>query len=205
MEEKRELIVTTEDRILKAAIDLMEKKGFKAVTTKEIAAEAGYSEMTLFRHFGTKKKILESAVERFYHLVDVTNILLKNVSYDLEADLKLVSQTYHWYMNQNEKIIMLAFQERNTIPSLIESLTSNPRDFKAFLIGYFEKMQQLGKVGEIDAEVQAMNFLWLNLGYFFSRFIAGEKVAQVPEEVFINNSVKTFVIGLGVEDTVIRS
>ncbi|WP_218197360.1 hypothetical protein, partial [Pseudomonas sp. 2995-1] len=74
--------------------------------------------MTLFRHFGTKKKMLECAVKRFYHLVDVTNILMKNVSYDLEADLKLVSQTYHWYMNKNEQIVLLAFQERDTIPSL---------------------------------------------------------------------------------------
>ncbi|MCD8508499.1 MAG: TetR/AcrR family transcriptional regulator [Bacillus sp. (in: Bacteria)] len=56
MENKENVHISTEDRILHAAIDLMEQKGFKAVTTREIAIEAGFSEMTLFRHFGTKKK-----------------------------------------------------------------------------------------------------------------------------------------------------
>ncbi|MBU9713841.1 TetR/AcrR family transcriptional regulator [Evansella tamaricis] len=196
MEERNRSVLTTEDRILKAAIDLMEKKGFKAVTTKEIAAESGYSEMTLFRHFGTKKKILECAVERYYHLVDVTNILMKSINYDLESDLKLVSKTYHSFMNKNEQIILLAFQERNTIPSMIESLTSNPREFKAFLMFYFNEMEKRGKISNINREVQAMNFLYMNLGYFFQRFIAGRKVAIVPEDIFIEESVRTFVRGL---------
>src|SRR5690554_4176011 len=199
MEEENKNL-STKDRILKATIDLMVIKGVKAVTTREIALESGFSEMTLFRHFGSKTGLLEAAVDRFYHRIDVTVILEKKVTYDLVTDLKLVSSTYHWYMKQNEQVVLLGFQERNTIPSIIESLTENPREFKTFLIKYFDEMERRGKIGKINKEIQAMNFMWLNLGFFFAKFIAGDKVAQMDEELFIDESAKVFAEGLAKKD-----
>lgn len=42
------------EQILRTAVDLFSKKGFKGTTTKEIAAAAGVSEAMVFRHFENK-------------------------------------------------------------------------------------------------------------------------------------------------------
>lgn len=196
MENREEVYVSTEDRILHAAIDLMEQKGFKAVTTREIANEAGFSEMTLFRHFGTKKRLLETAVEKYSYIPDMKNIFLSNVTYDLEKDLQMVSETYHKYMDKNQKILLLAFQERNTNPSIAAKTATNPKVLKDYLISYFTEMQIRNKVREENPEIMAMNFLWLNFGYFMSQFVAGELVVNMDKESFIKESVKVFVRGI---------
>jgi len=48
----------TRRRLLAAALELSASKGFDATTAAEIAARAGVSEMTFFRHFPTKAAVL---------------------------------------------------------------------------------------------------------------------------------------------------
>ena len=48
---------STEEKILIAATGLIADRGFQGTTTKDIAHEAGVSEMSVFRHFGSKKAI----------------------------------------------------------------------------------------------------------------------------------------------------
>ena len=46
------------DRLREAALDLYEKHGFDATTTAQIAAQAGVTERTYFRHFADKREVL---------------------------------------------------------------------------------------------------------------------------------------------------
>ena len=48
----------TRERLLAAALELFARKGFDATTVAEIAAAAGVTQMTFFRHFGTKEALL---------------------------------------------------------------------------------------------------------------------------------------------------
>ncbi|WP_235020123.1 TetR/AcrR family transcriptional regulator [Ruania rhizosphaerae] len=48
----------TRARLAACALDLFEQHGFEATTTVQIAAAAGVSEMTLFRHFPTKDQLV---------------------------------------------------------------------------------------------------------------------------------------------------
>ena len=45
-------------RLLQAALELYEKHGFDQVTTAEIAARAGVTERTFYRHFPDKREVL---------------------------------------------------------------------------------------------------------------------------------------------------
>lgn len=50
------------DRLLNSAHELFTGLGYRATTTKEIAARAQVAELTLFRHFGSKADIFEASV-----------------------------------------------------------------------------------------------------------------------------------------------
>jgi AcrR family transcriptional regulator len=48
----------THERLLTCALDLFERQGFDATTVAQIAAAAGVTEMTFFRHFAAKDRVL---------------------------------------------------------------------------------------------------------------------------------------------------
>jgi len=48
----------TRDRISDVALRLFEQRGFDEVTVNEVAAAAGVSHMTVFRHFATKEDLV---------------------------------------------------------------------------------------------------------------------------------------------------
>jgi AcrR family transcriptional regulator len=50
------------DRLLKAGHELFTERGYRATTTKEIAARADTAELTLFRQFGTKFEVFDAAI-----------------------------------------------------------------------------------------------------------------------------------------------
>ncbi|RXJ01653.1 TetR/AcrR family transcriptional regulator [Anaerobacillus alkaliphilus] len=184
---------TTEDKILSAAIDLMEQKGYKAVTIKEIAQVAGFSEMTLFRRFGSKKAILDAAVEKYSYNYCMKQIFEEQITYDIEHDLALIARTYQKYMNRNRKIVMLAFQERHFHPEIGQKTAENPRQLKEYLLRYLTEMKERGKINGTNLEATAMTFLWMNLGFFMAQFVAGNEVSPVGLDEFIESSVKLFV------------
>lgn len=53
---------STADRILSAAARVYAREGIEGATTREIAREAGVNEVTLFRHFKSKDKLLAAVV-----------------------------------------------------------------------------------------------------------------------------------------------
>ncbi len=51
------------DRLLHAAARVYAETGFRGATTRRIALEAGVNEVTLFRHFGSKSRLIHQAIE----------------------------------------------------------------------------------------------------------------------------------------------
>lgn len=188
----------TSDRLLFSAINLIAEKGYKAVSTKEIAKEASVSEMTLFRHFGTKQGILEAAIDRFYYSTSMKELFDKNILWDLEKDLLMISEAYHKLMKKNQKVILIAYKEGNTIEGLFEQINKHPRQLKELLIYYFLEMMQMGKMQfEGNVEGLAMSYLYMVYGEFVSRnFVDGHQITAIGSEEFISTAVQIFVRAL---------
>ncbi len=186
----------TADKILLAAIDLMAEKGYHGTTTKEIAAQAGVNEVTLFRHFGSKQKLLEAAFDRFHYGNEMEKLFRERLSGELKADLLFISRTYHRIMNRNRKLIMIVQKEGNNLPERVhERALRHPQQLKRLLTDYFSAMAERGKIVPSRPDLVALSFMWMNYGAFISKL--GENPGpDVTLDDFIEESVSLFVRGI---------
>ncbi|MEH7275486.1 TetR/AcrR family transcriptional regulator [Neobacillus vireti] len=179
---------------MKVAIDMIAKKGFKGATTKQIAEKAGVSEMTLFRHFPNKKKILEAAIDRYYYSFQMKELFEHKLIWNLEKDLLMIAQTYHTIMKKNKNVIKIAIQEGHNVPGLLEQVNKHPRQLKELIEKYLEEMNKRKLIRDCDYELTAMNFLYMSYGLFISRsFVSGEIITSLSEEDVIKGSVHVFI------------
>jgi AcrR family transcriptional regulator len=189
--------LNTSDKLLLAAIDLMAEKGYHATTTKEIAAAAGVNEVTLFRHFGSKQKLLEAAFDRYHYGDEMTKLFQEKLVWELQPDLLLISRTYHTIMARNRKMIMIGIKEGNNIPGVNERASRHPQKLKQLLSEYFSEMKKQGKLrDDVNPDLQALSFMWMNYGAFVTGMSTGGVSAGVSVDEFIEESVRTFVRAL---------
>lgn len=70
----------TKALIIKASLDVFSNKGYVSATTLDISKQAGVSEMTLFRHFGTKNNLF---------ILSIKQAMGDSIIENLEIDLSL--------------------------------------------------------------------------------------------------------------------
>ena len=73
---------STADRILDAAIGLMNTKGYNPVSVREIAKAVGLSEMTVFRHFPSKYAMLMAAMRRAPYAEMIEDVFTTHVRWE---------------------------------------------------------------------------------------------------------------------------
>lgn len=85
------------DRILDAALAVWREEGFRAATTRKVAARAGVGEMTLFRRFGDKASLFGAALAREAEPLAPEGIAPTD---DPEADLRAIVAAYAALLDQ---------------------------------------------------------------------------------------------------------
>ncbi|MFJ9501840.1 TetR/AcrR family transcriptional regulator [Brevibacillus centrosporus] len=197
MEDKQTL--DSKSRLMLAAIDLMAEKGYKGVSTKEIAAAAGVSEMTLFRNFGSKFNLLEKAIDRYHYSIEMTRIFNEKVTWDLRTDLLMFSQMYHEIMDRNRKLFLIVLRDDELI-EIRERAQKHPRKLLELLTNYFAEMQSRNRMIQTDAETQGITFMWMNYGAFMTQLFGASTITKVTLPVFIESSIELFVRGLSIDE-----
>lgn len=184
------------DRLLLAAIDLISERGYNGVTTLEIATAAGLSEKTLFRHFGSKQKLLEAAFDRYHYAEEMKRIFENKLKWELEEDLFIISKSYHEIMNRNRKLIQISIKDEAQMPGFKERLQQHPLQLLEFLTNYFNTMSEKGKLRLTDARMQAFTFMMSQYGAFVNDLDGGKNYPDIALEPFIETSVKLFARAL---------
>jgi AcrR family transcriptional regulator len=159
----------TSEKIIDAAIELFSKNGFDGVTTEEIAAEAGFSEKTLFRHFKSKQNLLERAIDRYHYAEEMLAIFDRKLTWNLKEDLLFISYNYHKIMYQNRKMLQIIMKVGENLPGLHKYAHRPPHTLQELLTKYFEEMKTRKKIIPVDAEKVAITFLYMNFGLAHGR------------------------------------
>lgn len=82
-------------RLLNAAAEVLSRKGLYGATTREIARRAGVSEVTLFRHFERKERLLYALVEHW--VASRIAVLEKNASWTANLLKSMDEYAREWY------------------------------------------------------------------------------------------------------------
>ena len=117
----------TREKILKAAARVFAEEGLAGSTTRAIAKAAGVNEVTLFRHFGTKDRLITAVIGQNFADKEEAN---SSYSSDLEADLFDFANRYEGRLTENLPLIrtMLAEihhhreQENNVLHSIFRPM-----------------------------------------------------------------------------------
>lgn len=184
----------TSEKILVAAMTLFSQRGYNTVTTKEIAQEAGISEMTLFRHFESKRNLFEKAYDKYLFSPKFKSFF-NSLEWDLEKDMLKFSSIYQEILTKNEKIILMHIQDREILSDFDSPMFKFPNDVRILLSNYFNKMTQKGIVKE-NPEVIAVNFLATNLGLFLFFTFLGKYLTDIDKENCISTQVRVFIKGI---------
>ncbi|MDR6553365.1 TetR/AcrR family transcriptional regulator [Paenibacillus qinlingensis] len=185
------------DKLLLAALHLIAEKGYNGVTTLEIATAAGLSEKTLFRHFGTKQKLLEAAFDRYHYAEEMKKLFAEKLVWDLEKDLLLVSTTYHEIMNRNRKMIQISLKEdEGQLPGFRARTQKHPQQLLEILTNYFIEMSHKGKIVTSNPELQAFSFIMMHFGAFMNDLDQHKSYPGIGLTPFVQESIQLFARAL---------
>lgn len=155
----------TREKIMAAARTLFEQKGFAAATTKQISKLAGVSEVTLFRHFETKRELYEQTVKSCLHTYDIERYLKTGVTYDLKTDISHIAYSMINTFRQNLPLLRIVMRDkiRESQPEMV--LRQKEHNLHSLLFAYFSAMHSAGRLA---AEPKmALEFVITNItGYF---------------------------------------
>jgi AcrR family transcriptional regulator len=182
---------TTRQRLLDATLKLISEKGYLGSTTREIAQEAGVTELTLFRHFGTKEKLFEALLRNHTFLPRLKELLpeLENLSY--RDSLRLIATRFLLSLKERKSLVKIMYSEVTTYPEKIKKLYNKfADDLRLTLASYFRGLQKKGLLRTVSPEMAAQLFLGMLFSYFRSEEImrAGGMKKQIMEK-----NIKEFV------------
>lgn len=108
----------TEEKIIKATFDILQREGVQKATTKKIAAEAGVNEVTIFRKFENKKNLVEITID--YYMERLLGKLEDCFSFDEDEEIEVyLKECFNGVLNFSKddfSIIRVAMQEISDEP-----------------------------------------------------------------------------------------
>ncbi|MBW2093395.1 MAG: TetR/AcrR family transcriptional regulator [Deltaproteobacteria bacterium] len=136
-----------QEEILDRAMDLVRESGLAALTTRKIAEKMGFSEAALYRHFPTKKDLVNGLMERLDQMLlgPVQEIAADDSLSHLERLKRILLHHVHLVREQNSlPILLLAEASATDDPGLLGRMRSILHTYLSVLEGLVREAQTKG-------------------------------------------------------------
>lgn len=168
----------TRTALMRAGLELLAEKGYKGTTTREIAARAGVSEVTLFRQFGSKKALLQAAVQKLRPPVELILPHGQMTASSLEDHLLRLAQGYARMLEANQGLLVRLLPELARHPELRGE--TGPLGLQKAMSAVFEYFAELQKQGLLRADESPSQVAVALLGPLFARGVLLGALALRP-------------------------
>ena len=136
-----------QEEILDRSMDLVRESGLASLTTKKIAEKMGFSEAALYRHFPTKKALVNGLMERLDHMLlgPVQQIAADNSLNHTERLKRILRHHTRLVREQNSlPILLLAEASATNDPDLLDRMRSILHTYLSVLEGLVREAQAKG-------------------------------------------------------------
>lgn len=147
---------STAQRLMTAALRLIGDRDYHGATTRAIAAEAGVSEVTLFRRFRSKDELVAAALTM---LTEDFRSAGAEPTEDVAADLIRLGESYQRFVDQLPGLVARLLAEvaaQSEIGGLVARLIADNAESAALMV---EHHQQAGRLVPAPPEAVLAAFL----------------------------------------------
>ena len=193
------------NRILSAAARVYAQYGFRGATTRLIATEADVNEVTLFRTFGSKARLLQEMLNSQVSATEAPT-LSSDLS-DPEGQITAWCTTTLEYLRGHAHLIRKTIAEAEERPAAACQACEAPNSAGATLVLYVERLREEGLADQdADVDVAVSRLMSALLGDALYRDVMPNSFPQ-PAEQAPARYVHTFLraVGLRTSSLPVRS
>ncbi len=189
--------LSTREKILESALKLFSQKGYLGATTRQIANDAGIAEVTLFRHFPTKERLLEEVFQKYSFLPELRNILPKISDLEYREALFVLVKSFLNTLFLRKEMIKIMKSEMFRYPEhIIAFYQSFLDELYSTLAIYFTEKQQKGILKNFDPKLGGRALLGMVFSYFeIQEFIFNKDSGTEDYDRAINEFIEIFSRG----------
>lgn len=186
----------TRQRLIEAAQAEFGERGIEAATTRGIAERAACNEVTLFRHFESKQKLLAAVVQ------ETSGVFLAECEChaafggDPRKDLLLFARIYNDALERCEGMMRALIGEGRRRPTLVKELIGDVLEpFHRSIANYLDDCKKQGIVRRrLDSMAFAEIFTSSLMGGLLRR---SSGLSKLDREAWIRETVKLLARGIG--------
>jgi AcrR family transcriptional regulator len=186
----------TRQRMITAALRLFGQVGYTQASTRLIAETAGVNEVTLFRHFGSKKNLLMACTESF-NAGGFAATFEAGLSGDYPSDIAYMARLQLQNTAENLDMLRLMLSDTRNVPELKEAMHRGGSGNIALVAAYFQRQIEAGVVRPgLPAEALAWAFDSLfSTPVIFANLLNDSGSPILPDEKTLEALVDLFVCG----------
>jgi len=158
---RRLQLSATKEAVIAAAIDLMARRGYAATTMDEIAGEAGVAVQTVYKHFGSKARIVMSFLKQAQadeRLAEQRRRMMQTA--DPIEQVRLLAQRARLYAEIGLHA-SLTFAARAQDTELARAWSRGREDHRRSCIEYARSLEGKGALREGLSVEQAADHMWV--------------------------------------------
>jgi len=177
---------SVEERVLEAAKNLLVKHGYRATTTRRIAKNAGVNEVTLFRKYKSKDRLIEAALAEaeVNALASFDSVFDRKKDTYFHTSFRTLGKDLIQFTRRERDLMILQFTEGLRMPSVADALSSVPQKVLAHLTKYFQEQIERGGIRKIDPKIAALVFMSYVSYSQIARLLFGDDFIEDHEKTF---------------------
>lgn len=182
-------------RLIDAARLEFSDKGIESATTRGIAERAGCNEVTIFRHFESKQKLLAAVVQETSEEFSALCECRGEFSGDPRVDLERFARVYDTSLERCEGMARALVGEGHRRPTLCKELVGDVIEpFHRSIANYLEDRKTAGLVrGDLNSKAFAEVFTAALFGGLLRRTSG---LSGLNRDAWLRETVEIFVRGI---------
>jgi AcrR family transcriptional regulator len=199
-------------QIVRIAMKLFSKHGFRGTTTREIAQAAGISEAMVFRHFATKEELYAAILDDKAGAGEMTLMCEMVAGAVARGDDRAVFESLAAAMLQHHerdheflRLLLYSALEGHELFEMFQN--KNVRELAQFLCSYISERQKAGALREVEPMVAGRAFIGMIVYHSLVKtlFDKSSSLLDIPDERAAHEYTEIFLKGIGAKSPTTRA